>query len=163
MTDKQKKTLGIGGIGVAGLLVYSHLRGGSKTTATPVTNPSATGSVTPYTPQSPLTLQPGESVYDPNSENLLTTPTPIDTTGSVPGNGNQTVAPSQPAYSVNVNYPAAATTTSNAKKPAIRKVGSPAGPHGAIVAPSGKKPPNKPGYITIGTGRGGWIYKPIKA
>lgn len=41
-------------------------------------------------------------------------------------------------------------------------VGSKAGPHGAIVAPYGHKPPPpKKGYTTIGTGSGGWIYKPL--
>lgn len=40
-------------------------------------------------------------------------------------------------------------------------VGSSAGPHGAIVAAYGAKPPPpKKNYTVVGTGSGGWIYKP---
>lgn len=42
-------------------------------------------------------------------------------------------------------------------------VGAPAGPNGAIWARAGHdKPPDKPGYRTVGVGNGGWIYVPIQ-
>lgn len=46
-------------------------------------------------------------------------------------------------------------------QPSRPAVGSKAGPHGAIIAPYGARmPAAKAGFSAIGTGRGGWIYKP---
>lgn len=121
MTEQQKRALGIGGVGIAGVLLWQRTRSKKRaqTAATPV---STTGSIAPYTPQNPVTLQPGESIYDPNTQGLLTTPTPIDTTSVDAGAGNQTSSPAAPAYTVNVNYPTTVKTVRAAKKPVKRPV-----------------------------------------
>lgn len=152
MTDKQKKLLGFGGVGVAGVLIYRHMHSGSSTTAAAApTNSSATGSITPYTPQSPVTLSPGESVYDPNSENLLTTPAAIESSGA------QTTAPTQPQYAPQVTYPVNINTTSNATKP-VKRVANPVRPKNvpASAVYSGNK---APGTNYKGVGAGWWVKK----
>jgi hypothetical protein len=159
MTDQQKKMLGLGGVGIAGFLIYRHMHSTSTTAASPTAaNSSATGSITPYTPQSPVTLSAGESVYDPNSQNLLTTPTPIDNSANnTPGLGSQATAPSQPAYSVNVNYPANPVTTSNTTKP-VKRVANPVRPKNvpknAVYAGN-----VSPGSNYKGVGAGWWVKK----
>ena len=120
MTTDQKKALGLAGVGLAGLLIYRHMN--KATAPAPVTNSSATGSIAPFDPQPVTTLQPGESVYDPNSQALLSTPTPIDNTGGTPGLGTQATAPSAPSYSVYVSYPTNVTNIKNAPKPTKRPV-----------------------------------------
>lgn len=156
MTDQQKKLLGIGGISVAGLLVYRQLHPAAKTAA-PITNSSATGSITPYTPQSPVTLSPGESVYDPNSQNLLTTPTPIgeDIAGSAAANSPQVTAPTNPGYTVNVNYPPIISTTSNATKP-VKRVANPVRPKN-VPANAVYGGNVSPGKNYKGVGAGWWV------
>lgn len=120
MTSDQKRALGIGGVAVAGLLVWRHLHP-TRTTAAPATPVTTTGSIAPYTPQAPLPLQPGESVYDPNSQALLSTPQPIDTASPVAGPGNQSVTAAAPSYSVNVTYPQTVRMVKPAAKPAKRR------------------------------------------
>lgn len=124
MTDDQKKALGLGAIGIVGLFLLSRARGGTVKQAV-----STTGSIAPYTPQTPIPLPAGESIYDPNSQVLLTTPAPMTTLPlqvppgtTLPGLGTQTTAPSAPAYSVNVTYPTHVATKSAAKKPTKRVV-----------------------------------------
>lgn len=119
MDDKQKRALGIGAIGVGGVLAYRHLHSKSAvSTNGTLTNglaqaSSPVGSTTPYTPQAPIVVPAGESIYDPNSEDLLnTTATPAP----------QAVTPSGPAYVVNITTPKAVATKSNKKKAATRKV-----------------------------------------
>lgn len=158
MTDKQKKMLGLGGVGLAGLLIYRHMHSATATSATPISNSSATGTITPFDPQPITTLQPGESVYDPNSQALLTTPSPIDTTGGAPGDtGTQASAPAQPQYAVNVNYPPIITTTPNRTKP-VKRVANPIRPKNvpANAVYTGNK---APGANYKGVGAGWWVKK----
>lgn len=157
MTDQQKKLLGIGGVSAVGLYLYMKNKKGT-TTATPVTNSTATGSITPYTPQSPVTIPAGESVYDPNSQNLLTAPNPIDnSTSATPGIGSQSTAAAAPAYSVNVNYPPQISTVSNATKP-VKRVANPVRPKNvpANAVYSGNV---SPGSNYKGVGAGWWVKK----
>ena len=135
MNDKQKKMLGLGGVGVAGLLVYRHLHPSTAATAaSPTTmNSSATGTITPYTPQSPVTVPAGSSIYDPNNQALLTAPGTVDNTGSMAGTtGTQAVAAAAPSYSVNVNYPSTLKTVKQTVKPtkraAVKKPAKPKAP-----------------------------------
>lgn len=124
MTDDQKRALAIGGVGIAALVIVSRLRKGTTATAPPQ---PTTGSVAPFVPQAPLEVPAGESVYDPNSQVLLSTPAPsVDagvpfTSSNTPGSGTQATAPSAPSYSVNVNYPAPARRQSHAKRATKRK------------------------------------------
>jgi hypothetical protein len=160
VTDKQKKLLGFGGVGIAGVLIYMHMHSssGASTAAASPTNSTATGSITPYTPQPVTTLEPGESVYDPNSQNLLTTPTPIDnSTGNVPGLGAQAGTAAAPGYSVNVNYPPQISTVSNATKP-VKRVANPVRPKNvpANAVYSGNV---APGSNYKGVGAGWWVKK----
>lgn len=120
MTQDQKRALTIGGVGLGALLLWSRTRGGStKQRVVPVTT---TGQVAPYTPQAPVPLQPGESIYDPNSQALLSTPAPIDTTTSLAGPGNQGTAPAAPSYTVNVSYPRTVRRVVQRRKPTKRPV-----------------------------------------
>jgi hypothetical protein len=120
MTDDQKRALGIGGVAVGGFLLYRYMH---KTTSTvaggkgapALTNATVGGSITPYTPQNPVVLQPGESVYDPNTEGLVNTPT------AMPAKP-QAVTPAAPSYVVKVNYPKPTGMTRTRRKPAKRKV-----------------------------------------
>lgn len=114
MNDKQKLALGIGGTVVAAVIAH-HFTSPTKT-ATPVQPVSLQGSITPPAPQQPVTLQGGESLYDPNTAQLLNTPTAIPTAPP------QVSSPAGPAYVVNVNYPKAVAMRKLAKKPAKRKV-----------------------------------------
>lgn len=105
MDDKQKRALGIGGVALGGILLWRHMHSGStRTVIQPV---STQGSIQPYTPQTPIPLQPGESIYDPNSQALLSTPTPVNTSSALAGPGNQASTPSAPNYVVNVAFPKA--------------------------------------------------------
>lgn len=121
MDKNQKVALGVAGVAGGGILLYRRLHPASKTTQVPV---STQGSITPYTPQSPIVLQPGESIYDPNTGGLLNTPAtkptyslyPYYTTGvgdvTAPPAANpsqpstpQATAPSAPGYTINVKLP----------------------------------------------------------
>lgn len=120
MNDKQKRFLGIGGVGVGGLLVYRHLHasrgsaGGGTMTNGLAQASSTTGSITPFVPQAPIVVPPGESVYDPNSQGLINTP------GAIPA--PQAVAASGPAYVVNVAAPKPPRgTKKRMRRPATRK------------------------------------------
>jgi hypothetical protein len=138
MTTDQKRALGIGGLGIGGFLLYRHFHPTASTSAQGLTNSTATGSITPYTPQAPLTLAPGESVYDPNSGGLYNTPTagtagaaaPVDTSGSTAATTAdmsglsappQATTPAAPNYVTNNYYPAPVTKKKANPKPAKRK------------------------------------------
>lgn len=147
MTDDQKRALAIGGVGIAALLVVSRLRGGRTAVAPPQ---PTTGQVAPYTPQAPVIVAAGESVYDPNSQALLTTPASSTDAGvpgtanNTPGLGTQATAPGAPSYAVNVNYPAPVRRQSHAKRATKRKptrvTRSPAARH---AKPSKRTPTKK--------------------
>lgn len=120
MDDKQKRVLAIGGVGVGGLLVYRHLHSGKTVTrSSGLTNglaqasSGATGSTVPFVPQSPIVVPPGESIYDPNSQALLNTPSTTPP---------QAVTPSGPAYVVNVAPPKTHATRRNTRRAATRRV-----------------------------------------
>lgn len=89
MNKDRKIALASLGVAIVGVILYRRSKSSGSTT---VVASSPQGSVQPYTPQQPLVLQPNESVYDPNSEGLLTAPT-------------QGTTPSAPAYNIKVNYP----------------------------------------------------------
>lgn len=134
----------------------------AATDATAGTAPDATTA----TPQDPVVLEPGESVYDPNTGQLLgggSSSSPGDSgAGSGGGNGSAgtpgDVGTADPGGAP--IPPDTSLATPSASRPAV---GSKAGKHGAVVAPYGpKKPPNKKGFRTVGTGAGGWIYVPVK-
>lgn len=170
MTHDQKRALTIGGLGIGAVILYMRYRS-SKSPASSVTptpsNSSATGSITPFTPQSPIVVPAGESIYDPNSEALLNTPpataaqaaaAPITTLGTP-----QVTTPSAPTYTVDVAYPAPVATTSAAVKPATRlsALTSAQKKAGDIALPFGPtKPTAQAGYTAVGTGKGNWIEKP---
>lgn len=146
-------------IGILGLLlVWRQLHtGSSKTRVVPV---STSGSVSPYTPQSPIILQPGESTYDPNTEALTNTPTAFSAGASIiPLTPVQAAGPSAPQYVTNVTYPPhvtkAAATAKPTKRPVLGK--------GAIALPSGHNKPKAPkGYKAVGQGHGYWEGVPTK-
>lgn len=121
MNDKQKRALGIGAIGIVGVLAYRHLHSGSR----PVTNfgtptnglaqaSSPVGSTMPYTPQSPVVVPAGESIYDPNAEALINTPTAIPP---------QATTKAAPAYVVNVIEPKHVAVKKNRRRPGKRAHG----------------------------------------
>ena len=121
----KNKGLVIGSVAVGGFLLYRHFKGRSSAAATPTSgNSSATGSITPYTPQSPILVPAGESVYDPNSESLLNTPpAPASTTGTTASPASPTATASPlPTY---IQLPAAVSTAKTAKKATKRKVSTP--------------------------------------
>lgn len=117
MNDKQKRALGVGGVAVGGLLAYRHLHSGKgRAAGGTMTNglaqaSSLTGSTTPFVPQAPIVVPAGESIYDPNSQGLLTTPT-------VPT--QQATTPGGPAYVVNVSTPRTHGTTRNHRRAVTR-------------------------------------------
>lgn len=117
MTREQKVGLGVAGL-VGAFLLYRHSSGsGTKTLATPI---STQGSIAPsITPQPPVPLESGESVYDPNLGTLYNTP---QAGGSPqPAMGQSTTA-AGPRYTVNVNYPKVTTMRRTRKKPTKRPV-----------------------------------------
>lgn len=116
MNDKQKKLLGIGAISVVGVIVYHKLHGGGGRPVVNYGTPTSgatTGSITPYTPQAPIVVPAGESIYDPNSEGLLNTPAAL---------APQATTPAGPAYVVNVTTPRTHATTHNRRRAAKRRV-----------------------------------------
>lgn len=92
LTREQKIGLASLGVGVVGLYLYkkSQTQKATASTAVPV---STQGSIAASTPQQPEILDPGQTVYDPNTGNFLTTPS------------GQTKTPSGPSYIINVVYP----------------------------------------------------------
>lgn len=91
-----------------------------------------------------------------------TGPGPIDVTVNLPGMPTGGGAPARPS-----GAHTSPAQTGGAVAGTISDGGSwqsvPAGPKGAIKAPSGhNKPPPKKGYRIVGTGHGGWIYVPVK-
>lgn len=112
MTTDQKRAIGIGAVGLAGLFLLS--RRGTTGRSQTVQATSPTGSTTPFVPQAPVLVPAGESLYDPNSQNLLTPSGPPVAMSPLPLN----IAPpaSHPAYVVNVNYPKPVTRRSHAKR-----------------------------------------------
>lgn len=128
MTDDQKRALSIGGVGLGGLLLWRHfhstsssLTGGTATPNTAGLTSGASGSIAPFVPQSPITVAPGESVYDPNTEGLYNTPTATSAGQPVPIPA-QVTTPAAPGYTVNVNYPKPASTKKKTVKPTKRKI-----------------------------------------
>ena len=151
---------------------------------------TGTGSVGPAatTPQAQTTLQPGESVYDPNTGTLTTAPGGGSTTGGdTPGGlssadinnlisaieaGHQatspptapTPVPSTPANTIKKsNRPPqrAGFTIKGLGNGKWAYVPKPKLPNGGIWAPSGpKKPPARKGYTIKGLGSGQWEYIP---
>src|SRR5215471_857582 len=159
-------------IGFIGIWYYRNRIGAVSGSASNVIGTTGTTSDQP-----PITLGPGESVYDPNTGTLHTAPgqTTDDSTGApssdpVPGQTMPDYAPpigyfppgTPDPFAPDAPAPAASPTTPTSVKPKPRHpVGSKAGPHGAIWAPSGRhKPPARKGFHTIGVGKGGWIYAP---
>lgn len=122
LQEGQKRLL-IGAAVLGGALLYRHFHTGAAKTVTP-SNSSATGTIAPFVPQSPILVPPGESIYDPNSQALLNTPfaPPLDTGGApasvVP------IAPAQPAPPP-VTSPTPLATKRTASKPTKRKVTHP--------------------------------------
>jgi hypothetical protein len=131
MTTDQKRALGLAVAGAGGLAaLYKHFHGSTTATnntssgAPSVTYGGTTGGIAPYTPQQPVTLQPNESVYNPNNNLLATAPGTNDTVTPA-ATTPQASAPGAPAYVVNVSYPATHAKKPAAKKPAKRKVTKP--------------------------------------
>lgn len=122
MTTDQKRALGLGVGGIGLFLGYQRLHRGTPATAPGPVDASAQGQVAPYTPQNPVTLDPGQSLYDPNSQGFVNTPTAPSAGATLLPDPN-TAAAAGPGYVVNVNYPATHTTAPQAKrkKPAVRK------------------------------------------
>lgn len=139
---------------------------------------TGTGSVgpAPVTPQPQTVLQPGESVYDPNTGALTTAP---GGGGSTDGSGGATaadltdamnnlanaIASGMPAPQVD-NGTAGSDAVAAAVSPAA-VAGHPAGTRprltarGAVYAPFGhNRPRAKAGYTIKGLGRGFWEYVP---
>lgn len=139
MNEDQKRALLIGGVGIAGLVVISRLRSGG---ASRVPTQPTTGSVAPFVPQAPIPIPAGESIYDPNSQVLLSTPAPVTdanmpwvgSASQVPGlaelgAGTQATAPGAPSYVVNVQYPTPVRRVSHAKRATKRRPRTPPKPH----------------------------------
>ena len=138
MTKQQKTALGVAAAGGGGLFLYmrSKKKKSSTSTVTAATSPVSTqGSLGNADTQPPVVLEAGESVYDPNSEELLNTPPPSTPSNlvantvpaaaaqSVLASVPQSVAPTMPNYTINVDYPST-TVMAPAKpqaKPAKRK------------------------------------------
>lgn len=160
-------------IAVAALYYYRKYRGG-----TGVVSGTGTGSVgpAPSTPQAQTTLQPGESVYDPNTGALVTAP------GSSGGNGGSgttdgtgsadaltqamnnladAIATGMPS---NQTTPGTSTPSPTTNPPPGHPPGRPVPPlrgKGAVRAPSGhNKPAAKRGFTIRGLGNGFWEYVP---
>lgn len=137
LSDAQKQMIGIGGATVAAYFLWRYEQHKSSGTPAAAAGQSAAsfGQLAPYTPQQPITLQPGESIYDPNSGALLGAPG--GTGGSSAGSGDsggvsgpvdttpvatQSTNPGQPMYTINVRYPKKTGTVKASAKPAKRKV-----------------------------------------
>lgn len=155
-------------IALGSLYYYRKYRGG-----TGVVSGTGTGSVgpAPATPQPQTTLQPGESVYDPNSGSLTTAP------GGGSSGGGSADTTSADALTAAMNNLAGAIASGEPAPP-----GTPTGPgaspgvapgtknkrhppkltgRGAIRAPSGHKAPRAPkGYKDKGQGHGFWEFVP---
>lgn len=126
MTTQQKQALAIGG-GALGLLVI-YRRRHKATTGGPTLTSGYGGSVAPYTPQTPITLDPGQTIYDPNNPGLWNTPTAPWAGNPEPTPPPQSNGPSGPGYVVNVNYPPVATKGHKRVKPGRRPQRPPAKP-----------------------------------
>jgi hypothetical protein len=104
VNQNQKVLIAAGGVSLVALYVYrkngAKKSGGSTTVVSPV---STSGSVAPYTPQQPVTLQAGESVYNPNNNDLLTTPS--DNSGAA-----QSAVAAAPSYTPSITYSPVFTT-----------------------------------------------------
>jgi hypothetical protein len=111
----QKRAIAIGGGGLGLLALYRMRRGAGARTTAGQTVMVGSGSVAPFTPQPPITVGAGESVYDPNSGILLVPPDPSQAPAP------QSTAPSSPAYVVNVTYPTPVAPSRPARKPTKRK------------------------------------------
>lgn len=143
-----------------GVWYYRRKLGGSTATV----SGTGTGSVAPASgpPQSPVTLAPGESVYDPNTGALT----------SAPGGGSsdygQGVTDLADAILQGLTENQAGSKTSPTHNGTGGKPGKNDGKRapklrgkGAIPAPSGAKKPTSPkGYTSVGLGRGFWEFLP---
>lgn len=152
LNKQTKQGLLVGGGALGLVLVYRKVHGGGGGKGpVPVTSGSG-GQIAPYTPQSPVTLDPGQSVYDPNSEGLINTPTAPSAGGLIsPPAPPQSAIPGNPGYTVNVTYPPITTKTPATRKPAVRPKYAP-----KTAKRTGAKPP-APGWRGIG---GGWWAPP---
>lgn len=141
LQEGQKRLL-IGGAVLGGALLYRHFRSG--TVAAP-RNTSATGTITPFVPQSPVLVPPGESIYDPNSQALLNTPFAPVASGT--GTSALQDTPLTPAVAMPAPPPVAThaplTTGRTTSKPTKRKVTHPR----AVTPP---KPAAAPRTATAG-------------
>ena len=150
---------------------------------TATTSGTGTGSVgpAPVTPQAQTVLQPGESVYDPNSGQLTTAPGgSVSSPDSSGGGGGSINTGSDIAASIDALTTAIAalentqggTTstpgggsgvgTATPSTPAATAASLPRLDPGGIRARSGpKRPPPKPGFRVKGLGKGNWEYVPL--
>jgi hypothetical protein len=145
------------------------------------TSGTGTGSVAPAaaTPQAQTTLQPGESVYDPNTGALTTAPgaVPGTTTTADTGIGSNGAATATD-YSQGITDLANAIvgsidsmgnqgtgTTGGQAAASGRQPASQSPPRlasGGVRAPFGaRRPPARAGYTIRGQGRGFWEYVPV--
>lgn len=144
---------------------------------------TGTGSVapTPVTPQAQTVLQPGESVYDPNTGALTTAPggdtTAGGTTGGTGGtdytdllNGISAAIAAGQAGAVGSGGTGSDTGGGIGTPPPDTSVPNTANAQaqpnligkGAIWAPFGPAKPTAPkGYTAVGRGRGFWEFRPI--
>ena len=125
---------------------------------TPMASGTGTGSVgpAPATPQDQTTLQPGESVYDPNTGTLSTAPGSAGTNGTTGSNDVATAIQDLATALMAGQQPG--LTHTGAGKP--RKVPKLTG-QGAVRAPFGRRKPDAPkGYKARGLGHGFWEFVP---
>jgi len=122
---------------------------------------TGTGSVTPTppTPQDQTVLQPGESVYDPNTGLMSTAPGGDTTGGDTTGSVGEPGADGMPGAMGPPGAPGASRPPQNkTRRPRAKLRGK-----GAIRAPSGpRKPHKKKGYRIVGLGKGAWEYVPTR-
>lgn len=154
---------------IAGVGIYLYRRSHASVTGT------GTGSVapTPVTPQDSTTLDPGQSLYDPNSGALVTAPGG-DSGGSDTSNTDladaiaalTTALAQQPTSDGSTpSDPGSGTTSTTPAAARMSKLTKAQTKSGAIALPFGGKKPrtNIPkGYQEVGTGKGNWILRPIK-
>lgn len=161
-----------------GGLVYYFYRQYSSTSSASSTG---TGSVAPAaaTPQPQTVLEPGESVYDPNTGTLTTAPGGGGSTSNGSGSFDPTGLANAIASAIEGALPSGQGSDSNGTpspttSPGATPAGVPAGSKppnrpkltapGAIRAPFGhNRPKARAGYTIKGLGRGFWEYVPKRA
>jgi hypothetical protein len=157
----------------AGIYYYRKKLGGGTVSGT------GTGSVTPTptTPQPGTVLQPGESLYDPNTGALTTAPgsTSSGDAGSVPPDNSglvdaitAAIAAGEAAAAGSGGTGSGGGSTGGAGTPPPPRRGAAAKApklgRGAVRAPFGPRKPQAPkGYTSRGQGRGFWEFVPKRA